>query len=286
MDILKTNTILAAIPQDMTLARAKAAFQQFGEIEGINMIPAGPTPAVSVTYFDVLSASAAMYSLGGIKYCRPGPQKGDRTVRLSGDFRLSQEDIHKVCKLTEDETGESFTIEFFDVRDAERVRQASKESTAKADTFEMPPGLEHIAKLRGAAQLEAAESNGLKDVTNVPLATRSSFTVCVANLPEAICQKEWFEAMLQQGGLQGQYVDFSTKPTTGEATIWLRTREAADMCLKHFQGCAWNKGKALTVKLMQDGAQQMKNRSDTGTTLSTEVSVLSDLDAEAAAAGA
>lgn len=226
----------------MNLASAEAAFERWGEISSIKLLPGSKPATVSVTYFDVRAALFAIDMLGGLQYCRPGPQNGDRIVRVPGDFHVCPEHYPMLADWPQEEAGtSSYILQFFDVRDAERIRSASTASE-QDDELEPPPGLEHLAPPPGLPRSEAASGQtGLTDVTNT-LAPKRSFVVMVVNLPNMLCSNACLEATLQQADLQGSVNSFTTKSgkPCGEATIWLSTAEAAEHCLAHFQGRRWH----------------------------------------------
>lgn len=287
--LLHSNTILAAIPPEMSLQAAKHAFANFGQISSMEVL-SGPSPAVSVAYFDVRCATKAMQALGGPKYCRPGPPSGDRSVRLSGEYNLSQKEIEGVASLTvspDDENGSSYRVVFYDIRDAHRVRSASAAAEqlqdVLSDLVEPPPGLEHLSPPPGLPQRKAsAESKGLKDVTNMPPALRAAkYTIKVDGLPNQLLGYALFEATLQQAGFQASVNRFSTQvgQPCGSATIELLSFEAAQDCMAHFQGRKWdNSGKQVCAWLLNDPSMlnPRRKRCDTGTTVSTDVGGPSD----------
>lgn len=315
---LNSNTILAAIPDWMSLKQAKSNFRKYGEIQGLDVVPGSNPRAVAVCYFDLRAAMVAFQALGGEKYCRFGPPTGERAVRLPGEFNLSPEDIGGVANLTVDEVDGCYTVEFFDVRAANRVRSASEDQ--EKDVLEPPPGLEHLAPPPGLEDVAALapqpkdmpepayisssakakapsgmtmalvpENNGLKDVTNMPPRPSSNnSTIMVVGLPNMLCTDACFEATLQQAGFQGSVVHFSTKPgkPCGEAIIWLNNVEAAQLCLAHFQGRKWdNSGKEVKAWLIYDTSMTdpwaRRKRCDTGiSTVSTDVGAPSDGDEE------
>lgn len=284
---LGTNTVFAAIPREMSLASAKRAFGKFGDLASIEMLP-GSSRAVSVSYFDIRAAVVAMQALGGARYCRPGPQIGDRSLCVSGEFRLSHVDILGVSTVVSNCDG-SCTVEFFDIRDAERVRSAFKsfeeeegeEDEEQQAELERPPGLEHLAALPASSEA-CPEVKGLKDVTNMPQAKRSSlphYCVLVHNMPNMLCTNACLEATLQQAGFQGAVAHFTTKPgkPCGEAIVWLKNKEAAEACIAHFQGRRWNGDnkvdKEVRAWLVSDRSMSdpwgPRERCDTGNSVST-----------------
>lgn len=290
MGSLGTNTILAAIPPEMGYAAAKQTFSKFGAIESMNTVP-GPSPAVSVSFCDVRRAAYAMQALGGPQYCRPGPPTGGRSVRLHGEHILSEKDAQGVAHTTiKSHDDGSYTVEFYDIRDARRVKIAAEKEAAEQkaaggnEELEPPPGLEHLAKPPGLKKAKALPvCSGLKDVTNTSPQTRSSSTypsILVVGLPNMLCSDACFEACLQQASLQDSVVRFATRSgkPCGEAIIWFSSMEAAQSCMTHFQGRRWdNSGKEVKAWVMPhdtsmtDPWSTQRKRCDTGTTISTDV---------------
>lgn len=286
----------------MSERKVKEAFQKFGEVQNIDYLPS-QSLAVCVTYYDVRAACWAMQALGGPRYCQPGKATGDRCVHLPGDFHIDESDAPGISNVTTGD-GEGYTVEFFDVRDAERVRSAAREQ--KDQELEPPPGLEHLAAPPGLKP--KAKKNkmnkmtpvgaSLKDVTNVHPDARPSSAVAVflLGLPNMLCTDAFFEATLQQAGFQKEagnkneepkLVAFKTKPgkPCGEAVVWLQSEEDAQLCMAHFQGRKWDvsSGKAVQAWVVHDipftDPWSSRKRCDTGfSTVSTDVGGPSDDD--------
>jgi hypothetical protein len=238
------------------------------------MLP-GPTRVVSVSYFDVRIAAAAIEALGGKRYCPPAPQQGARSVRLPGDFNLGVEDAKGVSRLLRtDDKDESFTVEFFDIRSAERVRKLV--ASADAD-IEPPPGLEFRAH-GPARKARNAEVDAVKRsfLACAPWLSRTEqHIVTVHGLPNALLVDSCLEAILQQAGLQNDVASFSTKRGSpcGEAVVVLSSADAAQRCVKHFDKRRWDpSGTAVKARLLAPEAPaKPRRRCDTvDTTASTE----------------
>ncbi|CAE8626516.1 unnamed protein product, partial [Polarella glacialis] len=75
-----------------------------------------------VVFFDIRAASAAMEAFGS-EGCMPGQQIGDRTVELEGDVGMKVNDLSSLSDVRTNPAG-SLVLEFFDVRDATKYRQA------------------------------------------------------------------------------------------------------------------------------------------------------------------
>jgi hypothetical protein len=274
MDTIASNSILAALPASMSLGQAKRAFKKFGDIESIELLP-GQDPAVCVAYYDVRAANFAFQALGGLRYCQPGPPSGDRSVRLSGKYELSHDDIKGLSMWPQADSDGSYMVQFFDVRDAERVRTASEEfpEEDEEEELEPPPGLEHLARpsavlgkdtnepaYNSSAKAAVDRSKGLKDVTNVSPAARPSSshtTISIVGLPNLLCTDTCFEATIQQAGFQESVVGFTTKPgkPCGEAIVNFSSQEAAHLCMAHFQGRKWGhttSGKEVKAWIIRD----------------------------------
>eukprot|EP00435_Cladocopium_sp_Y103_P041134 s1607_g11.t1 len=75
---------------------------------------------VQVIFYDVRSAAAALKAFGEAG-CIPGPQVGERTVKLAGDDQLSTKDFQNISEVLKSKDG-TFFLEFYDIRDAMRYR--------------------------------------------------------------------------------------------------------------------------------------------------------------------
>jgi hypothetical protein len=292
-----TNTIVTLLPKGMDEPTAKKIFKKFGDVMCLKSVPG--SKSVSVSFWDVRAAKLAAEALGGARYCRPGPQTGLRTVRLHGDTNLFPEEVNGVSNLVwnaDDEYGSSYTVEFYDVRGAEAVRNRIREAEASSqqEALVMPPGLEFMAAKKKQNKEShavhplyitpavnktikgpiAVDCRSLKDVTNVE--KRPSFphqTIMVWGLPNTLCNDSCFEAMLQQAGFQGgEVIRFSCKTgkPSGEATIVLACAEAATRCKEHFEGRKWDPSGPVRAEWMVDeavpDATSRKQRCDTATT--------------------
>lgn len=79
--------------------------------------------------------------------------------------------------------------------------------------------------------------------------------VKLGNLPRALCQQHFLEAMLEQAGLTNSIMGcvLGQDQDTGSALICLQNQAAAEMCMEHFSGCAWEKGGEPVTASMMDG---------------------------------
>lgn len=281
-----SNTVLAAIPKGMGLTSAWASFSKFGEIYDLQPLSG---PAVAVSYFDVRAAALAKERLGGEKYCRPGPPVGDRTVRLHGETVLKREDFAGVSNMIQHDS-EEYTAEFFDLRDAERVRKLAA-SPQDIDVIKPPPGLEHLEASSPKAKVPVPAYAAIRQTPTpvrrgrAPSATTQQ-TIKIQGMPSALASEACVEAMLQQAGLYSSVLHFSTK-SNGEVFITLSDAAAAQHCLAHFQGCCWGSARGAVVACMVDEAAAhipaARKRGETiDTTASTDVG--SEEDSEVAVA--
>jgi hypothetical protein len=65
--------------------------------------------------------------------------------------------------------------------------------------------------------------------------------VAIAGLPNAMLSEKMFEVVLAQANLDDQFTHFITSPgkVSGEAMVMLKTAQAAEQCIRHFQGRPW-----------------------------------------------
>jgi len=124
-----TNTIIAATPNGMSLSEAKHLFKKFGDISNLDILS---KKAVSVSFFDIRSVPLARKAVVKSKL---GLQRGDRTVHMHGEICLSPDELSGVSNLIphfDDKMGTSYTVEFFDTRDAHSARLAQEKVTPEA----------------------------------------------------------------------------------------------------------------------------------------------------------
>lgn len=103
----------------------------------------------------------------------------------------------------------------------------------------VPPGLRHDA---AAPSPLAPPSKETKPPRAAPSSSVPGHTVEIAGLPNAMMIEPAMEAMLEQASLEGQILSIDVRPSRpcGEATIVLKTRGAAERCVRHFDGRRWD----------------------------------------------
>jgi len=187
---------------------------------------------VLVVYFDVRSAVYAMSSQGlqGILSCTALPQHCQRAVHVSGEFQLDAESVQGVSNMYDDpDLDGAFVLEFFDSRNAMRVEDSVRRWVAG----------------ESSTCSEAAPS--LPDVAD-------EVTVRIDGLPNAICNGKMLEAVLQQAGLEDSVLSMRPQKGNpcGSAEVTLSGRDAAELCLRHFKGCAWDRsGRVVSSSIVE-----------------------------------
>jgi hypothetical protein len=217
----------------MDMHAANAAFRRFGDIAGIEKLPSDVQTAV-VSFFDVRAATRAMEFLGS-DWCWPGDQCGERTAWLPGTMQLSADELQRVSNARRDPAcGDGYLVEFFDVRDAARVAAMGRRKAQAPKVAEAPEQASRPDAIFGTA------SAGLTHAAASHENTEQS--VLLQGLPNALCSRPCFEAMLQQAGLQREVVSQSARPGSpcGEAVLKFVDRGAVARCIKHFHGRAWD----------------------------------------------
>lgn len=270
-----TNTVrIPLTPATLDFLTARAALEMFGEIAHAGVLPAGGWGAVA--FYDVRAAAAALLALAPLG-CIPGPQSGSRTVELDGTEELNVKECKGISGMTRSKVREgAFTIEFFDIRDAQRCRDATKASPAAV--IEAPPGLAQVQqplqKEKAAKTAKASKSASPQKVclgapllelppglplppgleeevstapsTPTPSPMLSSWLVVMTGIPNKLLSKAMLEAMLQQAGLDGMYdgLTIKTGKPASQVSVCFSTPVAAQRCATHFKGCRWDKSGA------------------------------------------
>jgi hypothetical protein len=151
----------------------------------------------------------------------------------------------------------------------EVLGQVAPEQVCKTSTVQPPPGFERFAENLPATpdtadpsevQEAISESDDVATVTEPPLGPLhvkdvSECAACSGNvlapiaccvsiegLPNAILSEPMVLAMLQQAGLLGEIITFSTceGDPCGEAHVSFSSVDAALRCVYHFEGCQWD----------------------------------------------
>lgn len=242
----ETNSIRLALPPGMDLENSLAPLKMFGEIASCKVGKDHSTALV--VYYDVRAAAETLKAMGGGPFVQPGPQTGSRSVCLPGDADLTADDVAGISSLSQNADEGSYTVEFFDIREAARIRK----------------------KLASAEELEPA----VVECTPTTQKGATCHNVMIHGLPNGLLSEMMMEAMLQQAGIDG-VVSFSTKPgkPCGEARVTFYSQEAAQRCMAHFHGRQWD-GCQVSTWLASDDAtaatdRKRKDTTDSGCTEST-----------------
>lgn len=226
-------TLQMMLPNGMSMHQAQVELSHWGDIDHIEMLPF-PIPTVSVAFFDVRAATRAHLHLGpGISQF--GAPSGHRFAKLPGDLNLDEAELTGLAGIKPDvKDPSSFLLEFYDTRDAARVRDLvdkhgrPKKQAAKQSSKSIAPAIS--SKDTAAVHVE----------------------VYLTGLPNALCSSDCMEAIFQQGGLASSVLKTRTKPgnQTGEAYVTLQGHPAAEQCLEHFNGRQWDASGAIVLAVV------------------------------------
>lgn len=232
---VNSNTLHVMLPLGMDMHSAAASLRVFGDIGRLELYGAPDAEALSVTvsFFDVRAARHAAKTWGA-QYCWPGEQCGERRVKVPGDVRLKSEDYAKVSGMQREDPqngGENYVMEFFDVRDAARVRSEMARRMAKARAAKEPAYVNPTCSATpSAASNEAVEQ-----------------LVSLRNLPNALSSSSCLAASLEQAGVKGEVVSTNisqgkkgSKLNSCEAVVKVTGVAMADRCIAHFHGRTWD----------------------------------------------
>mmetsp|Transcript_33497 Transcript_33497/g.92556 ORF Transcript_33497/g.92556 Transcript_33497/m.92556 type:complete len:344 (-) Transcript_33497:152-1183(-) len=118
------------------------------------------------------------------------------------------------------------------------------------DVPSLPPGFEDVyaasTRSRGGIVLEPCTGSG--EVGN-----RWSQKVCIHNLPNGILSDDMLWAVFEQAGLEENVLDFVGRAgsSCGEVVVTLSSPWAVAECVRHFQGCNWDKySAAIEVEVL------------------------------------
>mmetsp|Transcript_92274 Transcript_92274/g.173890 ORF Transcript_92274/g.173890 Transcript_92274/m.173890 type:complete len:278 (-) Transcript_92274:279-1112(-) len=244
----ETNSIRFALPPGMDPKISLASFKMFGEVASCKV--GKDKSSALIVFYDVRAAAKTLQALGEGPFIRPGPQTGNRSVCLPGDADLTTDDVAGVSRLSCNEGAGTYTVEFFDIRDAERVRKAL------APEQQLPTCKD---------KERVAEPVSVDCAPTMPRATSSYHNVMIHGLPNGLLSDMMMEAMLQQAGVDG-VANFSTKPgkPCGEAVVSFYSYEGAQRCMTHFHGRQWD-GCRVSTWLVSGGMEERK-RTDTEST--------------------
>lgn len=257
-----TDTLRVALPPSLgpvSAAGARAALGAFGAVAKVQMLPSRNERIALATYFDVRDAASAAEALGD--RCYPEAEQGQRVVWLPADFSLQPEQAAGVKDLYPDpaENG-GFILEFYDVRCAAKIIEAGMgaklyNSTASeveevSEDWMKAGRTQPLAATQKPPGLECLGTDAYYGGDSAVVATSSTvIQVIIRGLPNALCNKECMEAVLQQAGLAGDVKSCVARPgeTCGEARVALRGHEALSQCVRHFQGMQWDEHIPVSV---------------------------------------
>lgn len=283
-----TNTVQVPLPAGFDLLTVRTALESFGEIVHASMVASSGFAVV--VFFDVRHAAKALEAMAPIGVV-PGPQTGSRTVELDGSAEVKKEDCHCISGFTRSQVSVgAYTLEFFDIRDAKRYREANAASLEVSSLAEAPPG--HQAKelapkaQKGAKAKMASQSNKIEamapppglpfppgleaNLSSVeetsttastppmhpaasPLMLSMPWQVVITGLPNKLLAQAMVEAMLQQAGLDSLYAGLTIKTgkPLNKVSVNFATPMAAQRCVAHFHGRQWdNSGPAVCAKIV------------------------------------
>eukprot|EP00411_Alexandrium_monilatum_P123909 CAMPEP_0175634222 /NCGR_PEP_ID=MMETSP0097-20121207/1058_1 /TAXON_ID=311494 /ORGANISM="Alexandrium monilatum, Strain CCMP3105" /LENGTH=414 /DNA_ID=CAMNT_0016939809 /DNA_START=5 /DNA_END=1250 /DNA_ORIENTATION=+ len=176
---------------------------------------------------------------------------------------------------------------------AQGARRRRRAARFAAETVEPPPGLEAIASrlpeeagqdarveappgFEGVAKVDAALAAERQEDVNEERPTCEEVLPCskdagakeerlaacrvaVGGLPNGILSEPMMLAMLQQAGLEGDVVNFSTEEgqPCGEARIAFLSFQAALRCVRHVEGCHWDPSGAEVTASVEPPLEEM-----------------------------
>lgn len=244
----ETNSIRFVLPPGMDPKISIASFKMFGEVASCKV--GKDKSSALIVFYDVRAAAKTLQALGEGPFIQPGPQTGNRRVCLPGDADLTTDDVAGVSRLSQNKDAGTYTVEFYDIRDAERVRKAlvpkqhlptSKEIAAEPVSVDCGPAL--------------------------PRATPFYHNVMIHGLPNALLSEMMMEAMMQQAGVDG-VANFSAKlgKACGEAVVSFYSYECAQKCMTHFHGRQWDGCRVSTWMVSEGMEDEVRKRKDTEST--------------------
>eukprot|EP00930_Biecheleria_cincta_P050198 TRINITY_DN3537_c0_g1_i2.p1 TRINITY_DN3537_c0_g1~~TRINITY_DN3537_c0_g1_i2.p1 ORF type:complete len:364 (-),score=78.85 TRINITY_DN3537_c0_g1_i2:229-1320(-) len=241
-----TDSIVAPLPSGMATESMRVAFEHFGEVASIRRIPKF-NGCVQVEFYDVRAAARALKAFGEAG-CAPGPECGDRFVRLAGDAELSMKDFKQIKEVSKGADAGCFILEFYDRRDAMKYRDSKALETPGLKTTtgpskkDLPPGLLPPPGLEASLPDESEQT-----------AASSEWQVIITGLPGKLLSEAMLEAVFQQAGLSC-HSGFSVggaKSSNEFVTVRFSSMLDAQRCVAHFQGCQWDKsGEAVATEVI------------------------------------
>eukprot|EP00747_Dinoflagellata_sp_TGD_P086143 gnl/TRDRNA2_/TRDRNA2_163161_c2_seq1.p1 gnl/TRDRNA2_/TRDRNA2_163161_c2~~gnl/TRDRNA2_/TRDRNA2_163161_c2_seq1.p1 ORF type:complete len:262 (-),score=44.12 gnl/TRDRNA2_/TRDRNA2_163161_c2_seq1:45-830(-) len=151
----QTNTVLVKLAPGMSLQATKEYYSWFGDVSDLQRVP-GNDGIIAVVFFDVRAAHMALKNCPSDQ-CQAWEQVGSRTVTVDGTLKPTSTLLRQVHFMSKDNPHkeDSFTLHFYDVRDATQARklfaaegsdaaedwEAQVPKTSSSADLEPPPGL-------------------------------------------------------------------------------------------------------------------------------------------------
>eukprot|EP00931_Biecheleriopsis_adriatica_P046992 TRINITY_DN27058_c0_g1_i1.p1 TRINITY_DN27058_c0_g1~~TRINITY_DN27058_c0_g1_i1.p1 ORF type:complete len:394 (+),score=96.44 TRINITY_DN27058_c0_g1_i1:133-1182(+) len=229
----------------------RTAFETFGEVDCLVSVPEFDS-FVQVVFYDVRSAVSALKAFGEAG-CAFGPQVGERTVELAGNVELSKKDFDKISQVVKSSEGDSYTLEFFDYRDAEHFSKKSVGVKKTQEKVAAPPGLKSKVERKEVVEPPpglTAPPGLVSDAA--PVSSEEDWQVVLRGLPGKLLSEAMLEAIFEQAGLEGKYSQFNINggKSSSEVVVRFPSMAAAEQCLVHFSGCHWDKTGPVTAELI------------------------------------
>lgn len=257
--------VYAMLPCRDDFDQALEVMRSFGEVGGVNEVENGHG-LLEVAYYDVRAAEKALEALGDVQCWQAAPC-GNRTVRLPGTMGLDKSVIGKICDMRVDDTdGNSYILEFFDIRDAAQHR---KKAEQKAQ-----PSSKHKKQQKVRSERD--------DEQKLPTLSPGTYAVLVSGLPSGILTETSIQVMLEQAGLHLDVLSFTIRKgaPTGGAVLTISSEIGVQRCLYHFQGCCWG-GKATLINAnpsVDASEEMMRDLGDVDEALLRQMEAREDLE--------
>lgn len=328
-----SDTLYIALPFGMDLHAASLIFGQYGEVARMEMVP-NDELIVAVVYYDVRAAAAALGELDqesvGCR-CWLADMRGDRLVSVpdpaSVDFQALEGAVAAAWPLYAPPPprargaacGEAvaLALELYDVREAERLREALQATSFSADpggscdSSSLSSGLQRrLLELgpRKRQQQQRLSALALRPVPAFVLPTHvmaetaiveeekaTASIILISGLPNLMATEPFLEAFLQQAGFGasgaeagGDSGDGGTAPDAveawrgrpcGEALLYFAGRTVvAERCFRHFNGCLkWDASGAVVSARLVSAEEALAALAEHGNAASVMAPLLSSL---------
>jgi hypothetical protein len=155
---LYTDTIIfnkTAFP-NMTISGIRKRFEMSGDVSGIMGLNGEKSQFIAVSFYDLRDAAAAfqsMQTVPGKKLCKYGPPRSSRAVEISGELEMSDfmSGVNKLVAVSDDDDNDVYSVEFFDCREAQRLREKILQQETVQSMNDLPQelkGLEEHAEFQ------------------------------------------------------------------------------------------------------------------------------------------